>query len=142
MASNRNPPLSISEPLRFHTIHGDEIRLSENNTRAARNRLSNNLIFTNRPVLPNEIIQLYVEDVSDAYQGLIRAGFTTIDPATFTPQTLPKSIPANDNREWFVPVPLRSNNVQKNKSIRLKYTAEGDVSRIDREMVWLTCDRI
>jgi len=128
MAVNNNYQLSIVEPLSFHRVHGDQIRLSENNTRAIRDRLNNNLLFTNRPILSNEIVQFLIEELSTDFYGLIRIGLTTIDPDSFTQETLPKSMPTNDTREWFVPSPRGTPNIRKNKIIRLKYKAEGDVS--------------
>jgi hypothetical protein len=128
MALNNTSQLSIVEPLRFHKVHGDQIRLSENNTRATRDRLNNTLLFTNRPILSHEIVRFYIEELSNDFYGLIRIGLTTINPDTFTRETLPKSMPTNDTREWFVPAPRGVPNIQKNKTIRLKYTSEGDVS--------------
>jgi len=127
MALHNNSQLSIVEPLSFHRVHGDQIRLSENDTRAMRDRLNNTLLFTNRPVLSNEIVQFLIEEISNDFYGLIRIGLTTIDPDSFTKETLPKAMPTNDNREWFVPTPRGTPNLRKNKIIRLKYKAEGDV---------------
>ena len=121
----------IAEPLCFHQIHGEQIQLTEGNTVATRDRLNNNLVFTNRPIFPNEIVQFIVQDISDQFHGLIRIALTTIDPETFRHQPLPRSIPINDNREWFAAVPPGSPQIRKGKSIRLKYTAGGDVSDFD-----------
>lgn len=128
MAVNNNSTLSIVEPLSFHRVHGDQIRLSENNTRATRDRLNNTLLFTNRPILATEIVQLHIEELSTEFYGLIRIGLTTIDPDTFTLETLPKAMPPNDSREWFVPSPRSPPNIKKNSTIRIKFTAEGEVS--------------
>jgi len=128
MALPNNSQLSIVEPLSFHRVHGDQIRLSENNTRATRDRLNNTLLFTNRPILANEIVQFLIEELSNDFYGLIRIGLTTIDPDSLTKETLPKSMPTNDTREWFVPTPRGTLNLKKNKTIRLKYKAEGDVT--------------
>ncbi|CAF2506685.1 unnamed protein product [Rotaria sp. Silwood2] len=127
MDTHMNSVLSIVEPLSFHRVHGDQIRLSENNTRATRDRLNNTLLFTNRPILANETVQLYVEELSTDFYGLIRIGLTTVDPDSLTPETLPKTMPTNDTREWFVPSPRGQPSIKKNKTIRLKYTAEGDI---------------
>lgn len=129
--------LSIAEPLFFHQIHGEQIHLTERNTVAIRDRLNNNLVFTNRPIFPNEILQFIVQDISDQFHGLIRIALTTIDPETFRQQPLPRSIPVNDNRQWFVPVPRGSPQIRKGKSIRLKYTAEGDVSQFENIFIHL-----
>lgn len=127
MATSNHSQLTIVEPLCFHKVHGDQITLSEHGTRAKRDRLNNTLLFTNRPILSHEIVQFYIEELSSDYYGLIRIGLTTIDPGSFTRETLPRSMPTNDTREWFVPAPRGSPNIKKNKCIRLKYTAEGDV---------------
>jgi hypothetical protein len=128
MASNNNSASNIIEPLSFHVVHGDQIRLSERNTRASRDRLNNTLLFTNRPILSTEIVQFHIEEISNDFYGIIRIGLTTIDPASFTQASLPKAMPTNDNREWCVPAPRGTPNIRKNKTIRLKYTSEGDVS--------------
>lgn len=127
MASNKSS-LPIAEPLCFHQIHGEQIRLSQNNTRATRERLNHNLVFTNRPIFPNEVLVFHVEEVSDQFHGIIRLALTTIDPETFRQQPPPRSIPINDNREWFVPSPRGSPYIRKDHPIRFKYTTEGDVS--------------
>ena len=128
MDVDNSSTISIVEPLRFHRVHGDQIRLSVNNTRATRERLSNTLVFTNRPVLANEIVRINIEELSNDFYGLIRIGLTTIDPDSFTPETLPKTMPTNEPHEWFVPSPRGQINIEKNKSIGLKYIPEGDVS--------------
>lgn len=122
-----NPKLPIVEPLYFHQTHGEQIRLSENNTRATRDRLNNTLIFTNRPILSNEIVQILIEEVATDFYGLIRIALTTNDPASFTQDTLPKSMPTNDPRRWMVPTPRSTPDIKKNKTIRLRYTAESNV---------------
>lgn len=128
MAGN-NPQLPIVEPLHFHQVHGEQIRLSENNTRATRDRLNNTLVFTNRPILSNEIVQILIEEIAADFYGLIRIGLTSIDPMTFTKDTLPKSMPSNDPRNWIVPTPRGTPDIKKNKIIRLKYTADSNVIR-------------
>ena len=128
MTAPNSSQLTIVEPLRFHHVHGEQIQLFENQTRARRERLSHNMVFTNRPILPNEIVQFLVEDISNDFYGLIRIGLTTIDPDSLTNKTLPKTIPTNEPHQWFVPTPRGQPNIRKNKSIRLKYSAEGDVS--------------
>jgi hypothetical protein len=122
-----NSQLPIVEPLHFHRIHGEQIRLSENHSRATRDRLNNTLVFTNRPVLSYETIQFLIEEVSTDYYGLIRIGLTTIDPDSFTRETLPKAMPTNEPQQWFVPTPRGSINIEKNGMIRLRYTSEGDI---------------
>ena len=120
--------LPVVEPLFFHRVHGEQIRLTENQTLATRDRLNNTLVFTNRPVLPSEVVQFRIEEISTDYYGLIRIGLTTIDPASLTNETLPKSMPTNEPQQWFVPTPRGSTSIEKNGMIRLRYTTEGDVS--------------
>ena len=127
MATSNPSQLTIVEPLRFHRVHGEQIELLAEQTRAKRERLSHNMVFTNRPILPNEIVQFLVEEISNDFYGLIRVGLTTIDPDSLTMETLPKTIPTNDP-QWFVPTPRGQPNIRKDKIIRLTYNAEGDVS--------------
>ena len=127
MASNRPSHLPVAEPLCFHSTHGDQIRLSDSRTHAARDRLSSNLLFSNRPVLPNEIVHFSIEDVCNELHGLIRIGLTTIDPGSFTRETLPKSMPIKDAPEWFVPTLRGLPEAKRGALIRFKYTPEGNV---------------
>lgn len=126
MASSSNSEL-IVEPLIFHRVHGNKIRISNNETRARRERLGSTIIFTNRPLMPNELVQFSIEAVETDYHGTARIGFTKIDPASFTPETLPNLMPRADDRNWFIPTPPSILNARKTGMIRAKYTAEGDV---------------
>lgn len=101
--------------------------MSENNTQARRERLNNTLLFTNRPILPNEVVQFLIEEVSTEFYGLIRFGLTTINPASFTSNSLPKAMPASDQKDWLVPSPRGVPTLQRNTIIRIKYTAEGEI---------------
>lgn len=122
----------IVEPLTFHQAHGDQIRLTDNNTRATRDRLNNTLLFTNRPILPNEILQFQIEDVSTEFYGLMRFGLTTINPASFTSATFPKSMPTNNDKDWLIPPPRTNLTLQKNQVVRLRYTSSGEVCRFEK----------
>ncbi|OUC49796.1 Neuralized [Trichinella nativa] len=59
------------EPLAFHLIHGDNIRLSEN--RRA-------LVFSNRPVQTNEYFGFKIVEVDDSWSGTLRIGITNWNP--------------------------------------------------------------
>ena len=117
----------VVEPLKFHHIHGQEIHLSKNNTHATRNRLNNTLLFTNRPILPNEIVEIRIEEISNEFYGSLRIGLTTKDPASFASNPLPAAMTTTDQKDWFVPPPRGGTSLQKNRIIRMKYTAGGEV---------------
>jgi hypothetical protein len=131
MASNLDEPLSsIVEPLYFHDVHGENVRLTQNNMRAARIHLTENLIFTNRPITCDEIVCLRIEQTSDNYQGFMRFGFTTINPAVYTQASLPESVPIDQLDKWFILTSRISQEYNRARIFRFKYTSDGSVSRI------------
>ncbi|CAF0960652.1 unnamed protein product [Didymodactylos carnosus] len=126
MLINKPCPVDGCRKIIQRIIHN--ITFSKSNTCARRDKLNNNLIFTNRPVMPNEIVQFLIEETAKGFYGTIRIGLTTIDPATYTQETLPKTISSQDNQhQWFLPSPRSPPNILVDREIRLVYTPEGDI---------------
>lgn len=75
-AVNANLP-----PLRFHNIHGENVRLYKNGFVARRvDSFCKGVAFSNRPVAVNEKVYIKFLEISDNWSGVIRFGFTSEDP--------------------------------------------------------------
>ncbi|XP_037944565.1 protein neuralized isoform X2 [Teleopsis dalmanni] len=80
----RRSPLScVGPPLQFHTVHGDNIRLSRDRTLARRfHSFCRAITFSSRPVHINERIYIKFSEISNNWSGGLRFGFTNNDPVT------------------------------------------------------------
>ncbi|XP_054091973.1 protein neuralized isoform X3 [Zeugodacus cucurbitae] len=89
-------------PLQFHTVHGDNIRISRDGTLARRfESFCRAITFSARPVRINERICVRFSEISNNWNGGIRFGFTSNDPATLE-GALPKyACPDLTNRPGF-----------------------------------------
>jgi len=68
--------------MRFHTAHGRNITLSNNNTIATRcQSFANALVFTERPLDPNEVFLFEISDQQQGWAGNIKCGITFHNPA-------------------------------------------------------------
>ncbi|XP_043193142.1 protein neuralized-like isoform X2 [Amphibalanus amphitrite] len=88
--SNRYQATNNLPPLLFHPCHGENIRLMNGGARAQRvDSYCKGIVFSSRPVRINEKIMLRLADVSNQWSGVVRLGFTSVDPRTHT-HGLPK----------------------------------------------------
>lgn len=77
-------------PILFHSVHGDNIRLSRDQAVARRvDSFCKAIAFTNRPIRVNEKVYLKFVEISTSWSGALRFGFTSNDPANFR-SNLPK----------------------------------------------------
>ena len=77
-------------PLSFHDLHGENVELSSDKRVAKRiKNFCDGICFSNRPVAINEYIYVKIVDVDKIYVGGIKFGFTSVDPGTIDPGTLP-----------------------------------------------------
>lgn len=68
-------------PLRFHNVHGENVRLYKNGFVARRvDSFCKGVAFSNRPVAVNEKVYIKFLEISDNWSGVLRFGFTSVDP--------------------------------------------------------------
>ncbi|XP_013867559.1 E3 ubiquitin-protein ligase NEURL3 [Austrofundulus limnaeus] len=96
-------------PLTFHgQVVGSKIRLSQGGRLAERNEdtFRDGLVFSNRPVKPDERIRFRVHSCVSRWMGAVRVGFTNVPPSSRS-QPLPgMAIPdlTGDSSHWAAPV--------------------------------------
>lgn len=77
-------------PLTFHSVHGENIRVSRDGLTARRvESFCKGVAFSARPVRVNEKVCIRFVEISNSWSGVIRFGFTSHDPATLA-HALPK----------------------------------------------------
>ncbi|XP_075989191.1 E3 ubiquitin-protein ligase neur isoform X2 [Anticarsia gemmatalis] len=77
-------------PLAFHSIHGENVRLSRDGTVARRvESFCKGVAFSARPVRVNEKVCIRFVEISNSWSGVIRFGFTNHDPSAIA-HALPK----------------------------------------------------
>lgn len=76
--------------MRFHQVHGCNITLSKDNTVATRcQSFANALVFSERPLEPDEVFVFEISDQQDRWAGNLRCGITYHNPEHITvPQYL------------------------------------------------------
>ncbi|CAD5216689.1 unnamed protein product [Bursaphelenchus okinawaensis] len=88
---NRGTERNPQPFLEFNSIHGEYIALNSNGKVARREQsFCKGVVFTNRPVLVNEVICVRLSEVSAQWSGVMRFGVTSVDPASFRDIELPK----------------------------------------------------
>jgi len=69
-------------PLRFHNVHGENVRLYKNGFVARRvDSFCKGVAFSSRPVAVNEKVFIKFLEISDNWSGVLRFGFTSEDPS-------------------------------------------------------------
>lgn len=82
---------SMRRPILFHSSHSENIRISRDGAVARRvESFCKGISFSNRPIKVNEKIYLKVAETSNNWSGVLRFGFTTMDPHNVRPASLPK----------------------------------------------------
>lgn len=121
-------------PLRFHYVHGDNIRISRDRSIAKRfESFNKGVTFSDRPVRPNERVFIKFSEISNNWSGVIRFGFTFNDPVTFNDSTtsrnsLPKyACPDLTNRPGFWAKALNERYCERDNILFYYYTSSGDV---------------
>uniref|UniRef100_A0A914XS96 NHR domain-containing protein n=1 Tax=Panagrolaimus superbus TaxID=310955 RepID=A0A914XS96_9BILA len=89
---NRGTIASPRPLIKFHTVHGSNITLSDNRLLARRrqNVFCKGLVFSDRPIEIDEIVCIRLTEVCNSWSGVLRFGVTNVDPASFRDIELPK----------------------------------------------------
>ena len=84
----------ISSQIRFHHLHGRNIKLSDANRHAVRVRsFKQGLLFSSRPLRPNELFEIEIVELERVWAGSIRLGLTDLDPGSLQQSFPPYAIP-------------------------------------------------
>ncbi|KAK3741411.1 hypothetical protein RRG08_011187 [Elysia crispata] len=77
--------------LQFHDVHGDNIELLCNKSRARRHEsFCKGICFSNRPININERVYVKFVETNTSWSGVLRFGFTSVNPATLRGPDLPR----------------------------------------------------
>lgn len=69
--------------IRFHDVHGDNVKLEKNKTVASRPEgFCKGIAFSHRPIKVREPVYIKFVNISSNWSGALRIGFTTNDPNT------------------------------------------------------------
>ncbi|CAO1301579.1 unnamed protein product [Diamesa serratosioi] len=114
--------------LQFHNIHGDNVRISRDGKVARRyESFCKGIAFSARPVKVNERVCVRFAEISNNWSGVIRFGFTCIDPSTLA-GTLPKyACPDLTNKPGFWGKALHERYCQRNVVLFYYVTSSGEV---------------
>ncbi|RUS84286.1 hypothetical protein EGW08_007930 [Elysia chlorotica] len=78
-------------PLQFHDVHGDNIELLCNKSRARRHEsFCKGICFSNRPININERVYVKFVETNTSWSGVLRFGFTSVNPASVRGADLPR----------------------------------------------------
>lgn len=81
---------SSGQPMGFHEVHGENVRLEQDGKVARRaESFCKAIVFSSRPIQVNERVVLRITELSNGWSGALRLGFTSHDPVTLQ-GTLPK----------------------------------------------------
>lgn len=115
-------------PLQFHSVHGDNIRISRDGKVARRyESFCKGVTFSARPVKVNERICVRFVEISNNWSGVIRFGFTCMDPATLEGSIPKYACPDLTNKPGFWGKALHERYCQRDNVLFYYVTANGEV---------------
>ena len=115
-------------PISFHSVHGENVRLSSNGTVVTRiNSFCKGICFSNRPIKINERVCVRFLEISHLWSGLLRFGFTTKDPSTFRNQLPKYACPDLTNSGHTFAKALPERYAQKGNILHFYVTGNGNV---------------
>lgn len=115
-------------PLQFHSVHGENIRISRDGKVARRyESFCKGVTFSARPVKVNERVCVRFAEISNNWSGVIRFGFTCMDPASLE-GTLPKyACPDLTNKPGFWGKALHERFCQRDNVLFYYVSTSGEV---------------
>lgn len=115
-------------PLQFHSVHGDNIRISRDGKVARRyESFCKGITFSARPVKVNERVCVRFVEISNNWSGVIRFGFTCMDPSSLE-GTLPKyACPDLTNKPGFWGKALHERFCHRDNVLFYYVTTSGEV---------------
>lgn len=115
-------------PLTFHSIHGENITLSNDGAIATRQEsYCKGILFSHRPVMVGERVCLKICELSTRWSGVIRVGFSNHDP-TILRDGLPKyACPDLTNKQGYWAKAVSDRFLETNAVIHFFVSSHGDV---------------
>lgn len=115
-------------PLQFHSVHGDNIRISRDGKVARRyESFCKGVTFSARAVKVNERVCVRFAEISNNWSGVIRFGFTCMDPTSLE-GTLPKyACPDLTNKPGFWGKALHERFCQRDNVLFYYVSTSGEV---------------
>nr|CAG4647769.1 EOG090X03H5 [Moina brachiata] len=129
LGSNSGADGAASQPIvQFHATRGEHVRISTDRSLARRvDSFCKGIAFSGRPVRPNDKVYLRVAESSTSWNGVLRIGFTSVNPASFS-GALPKyACPDLTSRPGFWGKALPERYVHVGVVFAFHFTASGDV---------------
>lgn len=122
-------PVGSDYPLKFHEIHGDNIILSNDRTQAKRSdSFSKGICFSSRPVSINERVYLKFIETATTWSGVLRFGFTNVDPGMARGPELPRyACPDMTNKPGYWAKALGDRHGEANSLLCFHVTRAGDI---------------
>lgn len=121
--------INVSWPVKFHEVHGDNVILLNDNTLAKRgDSFCKAICFSSRPIAINEKVYIRFAETSSSWSGVLRFGFTNIDPATVRGSDLPRyACPDMTNKQGCWAKALGERYAAHNNILHFYVTRTGDV---------------
>lgn len=126
--STRHFPCGPLNPVPFHTVHGANIRLSNDRTVAIRDEAeySQGYIFTSRPLTCNEWLVVKVLQNTQGFMGSLAFGLTSCDPGKLSPEDLPDDCNhLLDRMEYWVVIKEIANSPKPGDELSFAITNSG-----------------
>lgn len=121
--------IQVSWPVKFHEIHGDNVILLNDNTLAKRgDSFCKAICFSSRPIAINEKVYIRFAETSSSWSGVLRFGFTNIDPGSVRGSDLPRyACPDMTNKQGCWAKALGERYAAFNNILHFYVTRNGDV---------------
>ena len=118
-----------SSPLLFHDVHSENIELSSDRTTSRRVRsFCKGICFSYRPIAINERVYLKLAETDTSWSGVVRFGYTSVDPNTINAADLPRyACPDLTNKPGFWAKALSARFAEKGTLLMFYVTRNGDV---------------